>query len=108
MGSKIKNIEGMSNAEIKDEISRGGKFVYFTYTVSILIMTFKRPTDIYFVKADEATLKYSAPYLLLSLVAGWWGIPWGPIYTIGSIATSFKGNDITSVVMSDLTASSAN
>src|SRR4051812_46304870 len=108
MGSQIKNIEGMSIADINEEIGRGAKFVYFTYTVSILVMTFKRPTDIYFVKAGESPIKHSAGYLALSLVAGWWGIPWGPIYTIGSIATAFNGNDVTGAVLNDLRASSPN
>ena len=30
-------------------------------------------------------------FTLLTLVLGWWGIPWGPIYTIGSIYTNFNG-----------------
>lgn len=27
----------------------------------------------------------------VSAVLGWWGIPWGPIYTVGSIATALGG-----------------
>jgi len=27
----------------------------------------------------------SLPFTLLSLLLGWWGNPWGPIYTIQSL-----------------------
>jgi hypothetical protein len=32
-------------------------------------------------------------------VAGWWGIPWGPIFTVQSLVVNFKGGkDITAAV----------
>ena len=35
-------------------------------------------------------------YSLCSFLLGWWGIPWGPIYTISSIFTNFRGGrDVT-------------
>lgn len=38
-------------------------------------------------------------YTFLSLVVGWWGIPWGPIYTIASVAKNFAGGgDVTDAV----------
>jgi hypothetical protein len=37
------------------------------------------------------------------LVAGWWGIPWGPIYTIQSVYKNSKGGiDITPSVVETL------
>ena len=37
--------------------------------------------------------------MLVSLLFGWWGIPFGPIYTIWSIAENFKGKDVTQEVI---------
>jgi hypothetical protein len=54
-------------------------------------MTFKRPTDVYFIRAGEGTVGKSIGFTLVSLVVGWWGIPWGPIYTIGSLFTNLSG-----------------
>jgi hypothetical protein len=83
----------------------GAKFVFYQYCVSILIMTFRRPSDIYFVRAGENAVAKGLPYTLLSLVAGWWGIPWGPIYTIGSVVTNLGGGkDVTQEVLSSLRA----
>lgn len=88
---EIIGIKGMTLHELKNEIDRGGKFVIYQYCFSILVMTFKRPTDIYFIRAGESALGKSAGWTILTLFAGWWGIPWGPIYTVGSLITNFKG-----------------
>lgn len=46
------------------------------------------------------------PYTMLTLFVGWWGIPWGPIYTIMCLATNLGGGkDVTSEVMERMQAS---
>ncbi len=101
--AKIKNIEGMSSSQINLELSRGAKFVVFQYCISILIMTFKPSSHIYFIKSGESTVKYSIGFTLLTLVMGWWGIPWGPIYSVGAIYTNVSGGkDITQDVLNSI------
>ena len=103
MATKIKGIEGMKYGEMEFEIQRGGKFVYYQYCVSLLILTFKRPSGIYFIRAEENAVVKGLPFTLLSFFAGWWGIPWGPIYTIQSFIVNFKGGqDVTSSVVASL------
>ena len=98
--AKIKNIEGLTIDQINMELNSGAKFVVFQYCISILVMTFKRGSDIYFIRAQESTTKYSIGFTVLTALAGWWGIPWGPIYTIGSLHTNLKGGkDITQEVL---------
>ena len=100
---EIKNIEGLRVSQIRDMVQQGGKFVVFPYTVSFILMTLKRSSDIYFIKADENTFKYSYGYVFLNLIVGWWGFPWGPIYTIGSAYHHIVGGkDLTPEVMSHL------
>jgi hypothetical protein len=95
----IKNMDGMSDADINQALNEGAKFVLFQYCISILIMTFKRSSAIYFVRAGESTISKSLPFTLISFFFGWWGIPWGPIYTIGSIYTNLSGGkDVTQEV----------
>lgn len=97
---KINGTEGMTIEDIELEIDKGGRFVVFQYCISILIMTFRRVSDVYFIKADEFTFGLSIRYTLISLLFGWWGIPWGPIYTIGAIFTNlFGGKDVTYQLM---------
>ena len=99
----IKNIEGLSVSQIKELVNKGGEFVIFPYTISFVIMTLKRSSDIYFIREDENSFKYSYSYVLLNFFIGWWGLPWGPIYTIGALYNHIiGGKDITQAVLSEL------
>lgn len=103
MAAKILGIENMSVDELNHELRRGGKFVIFEYCISIVIMTFKRPSNIYFVKAGEGTFKKGIGFTLTSLTVGWWGIPWGPIYTVGTLITNLRGGkNVTNEVVASL------
>ena len=93
---KIEGIEGMSPEQIRFELLRGAKFVFFYYSVSVVVMSFRRASPVYFIPAGENALGKGLPWTLLTLVAGWWGIPWGPIYTVQSLVVNFKGGkDVT-------------
>lgn len=87
----IRGIESMSLEELGDELARGGRFVTFPYCISVLIVTFRRSSDVHFVRKGQSTIGLAAPYLAISLVCGWWGLPWGPIWTIGSLLTILTG-----------------
>ncbi|TAF66178.1 MAG: hypothetical protein EAZ55_06950 [Cytophagales bacterium] len=101
--ASIKNIKHLSNEEINQELQNGAKFVIFEYAVSIIILTFKRGSNIYFIKAGESPLKYSLQYIIPTFIFGWWGIPWGPIYTIMALYTNFTGGkDVTQEVINSL------
>lgn len=101
--AKINGIDGLSSAELQMELGRGGRFVIFEYAISILILTFRRSSDIYFIRAGEDAISKGLPFTLLSLVAGWWGFPWGPIFTIGSVVTNLQGGkDVTAQVLSSI------
>jgi len=93
---KIVGLEGMAPDRVQFEIQRGAKLVCYQYCVSVVVITFRRSTDVYFIPAGESAVAKGLPWILLSLVAGWWGIPWGPIFTIQSLITNFKGGkDVT-------------
>jgi len=96
----IKGIEGMSGSALAVEMQRGGRFVVFPYCVSIVILTFKRSSGVYFIRAGESAAAKGLIFSLTSLLFGWWGIPWGPIYTIQSLVVNFKGGrDVTQQVL---------
>ena len=95
---KIPGTENMTPDEITFEVQRGGKFVRYLYCISVFIITYKEP-KIYFIKAGESRLPKALAFALLSLVAGWWGIPWGPIYTIEALVCDLRGGeDITAEI----------
>ncbi len=100
---KINGLEGLSVGQVQADVARGGKFVVFQYCISVLVITFRRPSAIYFIRSNQSTFGKSLGYTVLSLVLGWWGLPWGPIYTIGALITNSRGGkDITSEVMASL------
>lgn len=79
---KIRKTAGMSVDQLYDELSLGGRIMTYGYCVSILAMTFRLMSAPYFIKAGEKNSKYCGKYNLRSILFGWWGLPWGPIYTI--------------------------
>jgi hypothetical protein len=99
MPFSLENI-GMTSSELEFEINRGGRFVIFQYCISVLVITFKRPTSVKFIKAGESAAAKSLPYTVLSLLLGWWGIPWGFIYTPQVIYKNLKGGtDVTQAIL---------
>ncbi|HEY5729746.1 MAG TPA: hypothetical protein VIS72_06810 [Anaerolineales bacterium] len=90
--SKIIGFEEIqSGSHLQMELKQGGKFVMYQYCVSLLVITFRRSSNIYFIRSGESAVVKGIPYTLLTLALGWWGIPWGPIYTIASVWTNFSG-----------------
>ncbi|MCY1073611.1 hypothetical protein [Archangium lansingense] len=100
----ILGMEGLSTAQVQDELRRGGRFVVFEYCVSFLTTTMRRSSDVYFIRAGQSTFVLSLGYTLLSLLLGWWGIP-GFIYTPLCLATNLLGGkDVTEMVVPSLLA----
>ncbi len=92
----IAGAEGLTHRQILDEISRGGRFVTFLYAVSVVILTFRRSTEVQFVRAGQTVGASAWGPTILTMVAGWWGIPWGPIFSIQAIfRNAMGGRDVT-------------
>lgn len=103
--TKIKNIDGLSSEDINRELDRGAKFVVFQYCISILVLSFKRGSDVYFIRGGESTTKHSIGFTLITFFMGWWGIPWGPIYSVGALYSNLTGGkDITQDVLNSMSA----
>jgi hypothetical protein len=93
---KVLGIEGMTSDQVRFEIQRGARFVYYQYCISIVVMTFRRSSDIYFIPAGESSVSKGLQWTLLTMLLGWWGIPWGPIFSVQSLITNLKGGkDVT-------------
>ena len=58
--------------------------------LSFLIVTFKIPTRPYIVGRDS-TGTIALVCTAISLLFGWWGLPWGPIYTIQVASRNLRG-----------------
>lgn len=89
--ASIKNIEGLTVGQLNTFIDQGGRFVMYQYTISVLVMTYRRSSDIYFIRPGESGAIKGLGYTFLTVLLGWWGIPWGPIYSISSLYTNLSG-----------------
>ncbi len=97
---KIKNINGLSAEDLQEEVKSGGRFIYYAFTVSLIVLTFKRTSGVYLIRRNENRNAKGIPFTVISFLFGWWGIPFGPKYTLESIRTNLKGGkDVTDEVM---------
>lgn len=100
---RIVGIENLDGSQIAGHVQAGARFVLFQYCISVVVMTFKRNSDVYFIQPGENTFQKSLPFTLCSLFLGWWGIPWGPIWTVSTIVTNASGGkDVTAAIVESM------
>lgn len=100
---EIRGIERMNAKEVIEEVERGGKFVIYQTVMSFVVITLKNPTAIHFIKAGQGRVGPGIGYTIQTLLLGWWGIPWGFIYTPMVLITNLcGGKDVTEVVVADM------
>ena len=93
--------EGLTNEQMHQAVELGAKFVVFQYCVSVILMTYKRSSGVYFVRPGHSALAPRIGYTILSLLFGWWGFPWGPIYTVQALWNNAMGGlDLTPEMLS--------
>ncbi|HEV3146574.1 MAG TPA: hypothetical protein VGZ47_21985 [Gemmataceae bacterium] len=93
---RIAGTDGRSYAQIDALLEAGWRFVFFEYCISCLAFTLRRPTDIVLVPPHEWRWVRGLPYTAMSLFLGWWGLPWGFIYTPIVLFTNMTGGcDVT-------------
>jgi hypothetical protein len=96
---RIDGIDNLTPAELEAELAAGGRFVFYEYCISFVVLSLRCPTRIRFLRAGEYGVLPGLPYVLVSLLLGWWGLPWGIIYTPLTIFTNLcGGHDVTKQV----------
>jgi hypothetical protein len=104
----IHGIDNLTLDDIEREVDAGGRFVFYEYCISLIVASSRRPSDIFFLRADDWGIVRGLWYCLLSLLFGWWGIHWGLIYTPLTLFNNLGGGcDVTSEVLNVLQAQAA-
>ncbi len=67
------------------------RLVFYEYCISLVFITLRRPSRVYRLPANSWGLLPGMRYTLLTLCLGWWGIPWGLIYTPLVLWTNLSG-----------------
>jgi hypothetical protein len=100
---RVRGTRGLTWAQVEEGLKAGGRFVVFEYCISFVVVTLRRPTDVYFLRPGQWGFVRGLPYTLLSLLLGWWGVPWGFIYTPLAVFTNLSGGcDVTAAVLARL------
>lgn len=96
---QIRGVDRLSLQEIGLLLDQGARFVFFEYCISFLVVTWRKPTDIFLLRSGQRGVLLGWPYLLCTLFLGWWGIPWGFILTPKVLMTNLSGGrDVTDEV----------
>lgn len=91
IAKKSRNAKRMSDLQIFQELEKGGRLVRYQYTISIIVMTFSLNTKIHLLRAGEKGIKPGIIFSIITILLGWWGIPWGPIRSIVALKNNFSG-----------------
>ncbi len=103
--ARILGIDGMTVDQLNDELANGARFVMYQYCISVLVMSFRRGSHIHFIRSGESAVARGLGFTTLTVFLGWWGIPWGPIFSVQSLVTNLSGGkDVTGEVLSHLNA----
>jgi hypothetical protein len=68
-------------ANMNGDSPDGQRRVVFEYCVSCVFLTWRGVSRVYTLRQSETGFLRGLPYNAVSLLAGWWGVPWGLIYT---------------------------
>lgn len=65
----------------------------FSTCISVVLLTHQFPSRYLIRHSSQATVTRSA-YTIVSLLLGWWGIPFGPIYTVQAVYRNLRGGHV--------------
>jgi len=72
------------------QVTAQPRYIVFRTVISLLVTTIRKPVQGIYCSSCASKAAWKAN--LITAFAGWWGFPWGPIYTIGDgIKNAFGG-----------------
>ena len=84
------------NPERQAELAAGERVVVYEFCISLMAVTLRRHSRPVRLRPGQRAWLHGLPYCLVSLILGWWGLPWGVIHTPVTIASNLAGGcDIT-------------
>jgi hypothetical protein len=66
-------------------------YVFYEYCIALVFLTLRHPSRLYAYHPGWPGWRRGLPYTLLTLLLGWWSVPWGLIYTPVVVWTNLRG-----------------
>jgi hypothetical protein len=87
-------LDGPDNRTSPDPTVDRVRLVFFEYCISLIFISLRRPSALYRLGPHQSAWIRGLPYTFLSLLLGWWSIPWGLIYTPLTLWTNLAGGRV--------------
>lgn len=87
----LHRFSNMTEAEYSSRVAAGVRYVYYRYTISLLVVSIVHPTRVRVVHGRRQAFLQGLPCTALTLLLGWWSFPHGPINTITCLITNLRG-----------------
>ncbi len=84
---------GQDNRPFPDSVV-GERFVFFEFCISLIVVSLRRPSAVVRLGSDQQGWIRGLPYTILTLLLGWWCIPWGFVYTPLCLWTNLSGGRV--------------
>ena len=65
--------------------------IRYPYVISLIVVTLRYESGLKYIRTADARYVRAIPYLLVSLLLGWWGMPWGPLLTLRAVWDCLNG-----------------
>jgi hypothetical protein len=90
--------------ELAVSLQEGTRFVVYQYAIGAMFVAMLNVTDAKRIAPGQSRLVSGLPYVLSSVIGGWWSIPSGPIFTLRAVIGNLRGGiDVSGVVARVLT-----
>src|SRR5579884_1981019 len=97
---RIRGLADLTPEGVSAAVANGGRFLVCDYCISLVIVSLRGRSAVWFRPANAGRRMLGVRYSLVSLFLGWWGVPWGLIYTPWTIFTNLAGGrDVTAEVL---------
>lgn len=73
------------------EVGSAPRVVVFDYCLSAVVLTWRRTSRPIHLRPGQWAWWRGLPYTLVSLLLGWWGLPWGVVGTLFAVLTNCAG-----------------
>jgi len=83
--------EGQDDRPQPTLAAEGERLVFYEYCISLIFLSLRRPSVVVRLRPGQRGWIKGLPYTILSLLLGWWCLPWGLIYTPLTLWTNLSG-----------------